>query len=70
MKILSENWPVKYLLSGHGVCLGLDTKRRSYLLLLHAGGFVFRRRPVGDTIVEDLDYEIPAIVRALEGEGP
>jgi hypothetical protein len=65
LKIFSEYWPLKYLLSEHGVCLGLDTKRRSYLFLLHPRGIVFRRRPVGDTIVEDLQYEIPAIVRAL-----
>lgn len=67
MKIVSEYWPLKYLFSDHGVCLGIDTKRASYLFLLHRGGWILRRRPVGDTIVEDLDYEIPAIVRALNG---
>ncbi len=69
MKILSERWPLKYLVSGHGLCLGVDTRRCSYLFLIHRGGLVFRRRPVGDKVVENLDYEIPAIVRALDAEG-
>jgi hypothetical protein len=65
VQIYSERWPIKYLLSNHGVCLGLDTKRRSILFLAHRGGVILRTRPVGDTVVEDLDYEIPEIVRAL-----
>ncbi len=65
MKVLSERWPIKYLLSDYGVCLGLDTHRCSYLFLLHRGGIVLQRRPVGDRIVEDLDYHIPDIVDAL-----
>ncbi len=65
MKIVSEYWPLKYLFSEYGVCLGVDTKRASYLFLLHRHGLLLRRRPVGDTIVEDLEYEIPAIARAL-----
>jgi hypothetical protein len=73
VKIFSEYWPLKYLVSEHGMCLGVDTKRRSYLILLHHRGIMFRRRPAGDTIVEDLHYEIPAIVsalnRAAEGMG-
>jgi len=69
MKIVSEYWPLKYLFSEYGVCLGIDTKRASYLFLLHRHGVVLRRRPVGDTIVEDLDYEIPAITRALALNG-
>ncbi len=65
MKLLSERWPIKYLVSDYGVCLGLDTVRCSYLFLLHRGGIVLQRRPVGDRIVEDLDYHIPDIVDAL-----
>lgn len=65
MKFLSERWPIKYLVSDYGVCLGLDTVRCSYLFLVHRGGIVFRRRPVGDRIVEDLDYHIPDILDAL-----
>jgi hypothetical protein len=65
VQIYSERWPIKYLLSNHGVCLGLDTKRRSILFLAHRGGVILRTRPVGDTVVEDLDYEIPEIARAL-----
>ncbi len=69
MKILSERWPLKYLVSDYGLCLGVDTKRCSYLFLVHRGGIVLRRRPVGDKVVENLNYEIPAIVRALDAEG-
>lgn len=68
MKILSERLFLKYLVSNHGVCFGVDMKRASYLLLVSRQGLILRRRPVGDTIVEDLDYEIPAIVRALRTE--
>lgn len=65
LRIYSERWPIKYLLSNEGLCLGVDTKRRSFLFLAHRHGVILRERPVGDTVVEDLDYEIPAIVRAL-----
>ena len=65
MKILSERLPIKYLVSDHGVCLGVDTERCSYLFLIHRGGVIFQRRPVGDRVVEDLDYHIPDIVFAL-----
>jgi len=68
MKIVSERWPVKYLFSEHGVCLGIDTVRCSYLFLLHRGGIVLQRRPVGDKVVENLLYEIPDIARALARE--
>ena len=65
MKILSERWPIKYLVSDHGLCLGIDTVRCSFLFLAHRGGIVLRKRPVGDRIVEDLDYHIPDIALAL-----
>lgn len=67
LMVYSERWPIKYLLSQHGLCLGIDTKRRSFLFLICREGIVVRRRPVGDTIVEDLHYHIPGIVRALKG---
>jgi hypothetical protein len=70
VRIYSERWPLKYLISNHGICLGVDTKRRSFLFLAHRGGLLFRERPVGDTVVEDLDYEIPAIIRALRMSDP
>jgi hypothetical protein len=70
MKIYSERLPLKYLLSEHGVCLGVDTKRQSFLFLVSRDGVILRRRPVGDTVVEDLDYEIPAIVQALRASAP
>jgi hypothetical protein len=66
--VYSERWPIKYLLSNHGVCLGVDSARRSFLLLACRSGLFLRLRPVGDTVVEDLDYEIPAIARALREE--
>ena len=68
MKILSERLPIKYLLSDHGICLGIDTVRCSYLFLVHREGIVLQRRPVGDRVVENLDYEIPEIARALSRE--
>jgi len=68
MKIVSERLPIKYLLSDHGLCLGVDTVRCSFLFLLHRGGVLFQRRPVGDRVVEDLQYEIPDIVTALRNE--
>jgi hypothetical protein len=68
MKILSERLPIKYLVSNHGVCLGIDTARCSYLFLLHRGGIVLQKRPVGDRVVEDLDYHIPDIAVALREE--
>lgn len=68
VKLYSERLPLKYLLSDHGICLGVDLKRCSYLFLVSPQGWIFRRRPVGDTVVEDLDYEIPAIVETLRSE--
>ncbi len=65
MKIYSELFPVKYLLSDKGVCLGLDTKRCSYIFILSRRGMTLRRRPVGDKVVENLDYEIDLIDRAI-----
>ena len=68
MKIYSERLFLKYLFSDHGLCLGVDMKERSYLFLISRRGVVLQRRPVGDKVVENLDYEIPAIVAALDAE--
>lgn len=68
MKLYSERLFLKYLFSNHGLCFGVDLKDRSYLFLVSSRGVVLRRRPVGDKVVENLDYEIPAIVRALDDE--
>jgi hypothetical protein len=68
MKIYSERLFLKYLLSDHGLCLGVDMKDRSYLFLVSSAGVILQRRPVGDKVVENLDYEIPQIVRALAAE--
>jgi hypothetical protein len=70
VKIYSERLFLKYLFSNHGVCFGVDMKQRSYLFLVSKAGVIFQRRPVGDKVVENLDYEIPAIVRALRAEAP
>jgi hypothetical protein len=72
MKIYSERLFLKYLLSDHGLCFGVDMKDRSYLFLLSRAGVVLQRRPVGDKVVENLRYEIPDIARALalEQESP
>lgn len=68
MKIYSERLFLKYLLSDHGLCFGVDMKDRSYLLLFSSRGVTFQRRPVGDKVVENLDYEIPRILEALAAE--
>jgi hypothetical protein len=68
MKIVSERLPIKYLFSNYGICLGIDTVRCSFLFLIHRGGLVLQRRPVGDRVVEDLDYHIPRIANALREE--
>ena len=68
MKIYSERLFLKYLFSDHGVCFGVDMKDRSYLFLLCRQGLILQRRPVGDKVVENLDYEIPRIVAALFAE--
>jgi hypothetical protein len=70
MKIYSERLFLKYLFSDHGVCFGIDMKHASYLFLVSKRGLVLQRRPVGDKVVENLDYEIPAIVDALAAERP
>ncbi len=55
MKRYSERLILKWLISDHGICLGLDTKRCSYLFLIARNGLTLRRRPVGDKVVENLD---------------
>jgi hypothetical protein len=66
--IYSERLPLKYLLSNQGICLGIDSRSRSILFLLSRDGLFLRFRPVGDTVVEDLDYDLPRIVQALKSE--
>lgn len=68
LRVYSERWPIKYLLSDHGICLGIDTVRCSYLFLVHRGGILLQRRPVGDRVVESLNYEIPEIAETLARE--
>jgi len=68
MKIYSERLFLKYLFSNHGLCFGVDMKQASYLFMVSRRGVVLQRRPVGDTVVEDLDYEIPAIEEALRAD--
>ncbi|HEV2449364.1 MAG TPA: hypothetical protein VGU43_03010 [Thermoplasmata archaeon] len=46
----------------------MDMKRCSYLFLASRSGLILQRRPVGDKVVENLDYEIPLIVQALADE--
>lgn len=65
MKVYSERLFLKYLFSNHGMCFGVDLKDRSYLFLVSKAGVMFQRRPVGDKVVENLNYEIPEIVKSL-----
>jgi hypothetical protein len=69
MKVYSERLFLKYLFSNHGVCFGVDMKHCSYLFLVSKRGVILQRRPVGDKVVENLDYEIPAIVEAIRPRG-
>ena len=68
LKIYSELFPVKYLFSNQGICLGADTKRRSFLFIVSKKGILFRKRPVGDKVVEDHGYEIDRIYDAILSE--
>jgi len=68
VKLYSERFPIKYLLSEKGICLGVDTKRRSFLFIVCVLGLMFRQRNVGDKVVENLNYEITDIYRAIASE--
>ena len=68
MKIYSERFPIKYLFSEKGICLGVDTKKRSFLFILSSFGIMIRKRPMGDKVVESLDYEIDRIYCAIKDE--
>ncbi len=68
MKVYSERLPLKYLFSNQGICLGVDTKRASFLFLVSKRGILIRRRPVGDKVVENNDYEIHQIVNSIDYE--
>ena len=57
--------PLKYLFSDKGLCFGVDTKKASYLFLVSTTGLILKRRPVGDKVVENNNYDIPLIVRDL-----
>ena len=65
---MSERWFLKYLFTPEGACLGVDLRDRSYLFLASKRGVVFQRRPVGDRVVENLDYRINEIAAALAQE--
>ena len=68
MKVYSERFPIKYLISDRGICLGVDTKKRSFLFIICAAGMMFRQRPVGDKVVENLDYEIMDVYNHIWSE--
>ncbi len=71
MKIYSERFVLKYLFSDSGLCLGVDMKRCSYLFLVTRKGILFRKRPVGDKVVENLNYDVKKIHEAIISEtGP
>ena len=68
MKIYSERFPIKYLISDRGICLGVDTKKKAFLFIICRAGMMLRQRPVGDKIVENLDYEIMDIYNHVWSE--
>jgi len=68
LKIYSEILPIKYLVSNQGICLGADTKKKSFLFIVSKRGMLFRKRPVGDRVVEDHNYDINSIYDAIISE--
>ncbi|MHB1492721.1 MAG: hypothetical protein ACYCSG_05130 [Thermoplasmataceae archaeon] len=58
MKLYSEKFFIKYLLENNGLCIGIDMKTRSYLFLITQRGIMLKKRPAGDKIVENLNYEV------------
>ena len=68
MKFYSDRFALKYLCSDRGLCLGVELKDRSYLLLVSSEGLLVRQRPAGERVVEDLDHDITRIVRFLQAD--
>ncbi len=58
MKFYSEKFFIKYLIENNGICLGIDMKNNSYLFLVTKSGFMLKKRPAGDKIVENLNYDV------------
>lgn len=58
MKFYSEKFFLKYLIENSGICLGIDMKNNSYLFLVTKSGFMLKKRPAGDKIVENLNYDV------------
>ncbi len=58
MKFYSEKFFIKYLIENSGICLGIDMKNKSYLFLATKNGFMLKKRPAGDKIVENLNYDV------------
>ena len=58
MKFYSERFFIKYLIENSGICLGIDMKNNSYLFLVTKSGFMLKKRPAGDKIVENLNYDV------------
>lgn len=65
LKIYSEMFPIKYLFSDEGLCLGADTKKKSFLFIVCRKGVLLRKRPVGDKVVEDHGYNVNSIYDAI-----
>ena len=42
----------------YGICLGIDMNNKSYLFLATKNGFMLKKRPAGDKIVENLNYDV------------
>ena len=58
MKFYSEKFFIKYLIENSGICLGIDMKNKSYLFLATKNGVMLKKRPAGDKIVENLNYDV------------
>lgn len=65
MKFYSEKFFIKYLIENNGICLGIDMKNNSYLFLVTKSGFMLKKRPAGDKIVENLNYDVGRVTLFL-----
>ena len=70
MKFYSERFFIKYLIENSGICLGIDMKNNSYLFLVTKNGFMVKKRPAGDKIVENLNYDVGRVSLFLRNMDP
>jgi hypothetical protein len=67
MKYVSTRWFIKSLISNQGACFGVEFDGRAYMLLVARGIVFVGRRPLGDRLVEETDFDIGRIADSLRG---